>query len=94
VRKFITSSFKSSTSMKKWLQTLMPLIDSRKRSDQSSFRIRRSLSKTKQNSSIDYRLCRTNWKRTSIDTQSTNDDDICKHQTWRRSIQTYFNSIE
>jgi hypothetical protein len=55
--------------IKKWLQTLMRQIDSKRQSDQLSFQIRQSLSKTKQSSSIDYRLCRTNWKRTSIDTQ-------------------------
>ncbi len=57
--------------IKKWLQTLMRRIDSRRQSDQSSFEIQQSLSKTKQNSSIDYRSCRANWKRTSIDTQSS-----------------------
>jgi hypothetical protein len=57
--------------IKKWLQTLMRLIDSRRQSDQSSSRIRQSLSKTKQNSSIDYRLCKINSKRMSIDTRSS-----------------------
>jgi hypothetical protein len=57
--------------IKRWLQKLIRRIDSRRQSDQSSFRIRQSLSKTKQNSSIDCRSCRVNLKRMSIDTQSS-----------------------
>jgi hypothetical protein len=77
----------------KWLQTLMRRIDSRRQNEQSSFRIQQSLSKTIQNSSTDYRLEQIESERRLI-LNRANNDDICKHSTWRRDIKTYFNTIE